>query len=211
MRCDQVKRRRLWTGLSATAVVGAGVAVWAFLPQPAATSESEAKSAARAVSEAQALLHAGLMQSRYQDYSGAAKTFKRVVDLDPANKLAWYNLGVIAQRDGRTADARTAYDKALKIDPSFASALFNEAVLLESSEPDRAIGLLKRVVAGDSKASTAYLHLGQALAKEGRDDEAQDAFRRAVTADPKLHPLVPEPFQDSASPSPSTSQAGTTR
>lgn len=149
------------------------------------------------------------MQSQYQDFSGAATTFKRVVALDPHNKIAWYNLGVIAQRGGKKADARAAYDKALKIDPSFDSALFNEALLLKSSEPDRSIKLLKRVVAHNSKASTAYLHLGEALAKKGRDDEAQDAFSRAVAADPKLLSFVPEPFQDSASPSPSTSQAGT--
>ncbi|MFI5634183.1 tetratricopeptide repeat protein [Streptomyces sp. NPDC051664] len=200
----------MWTGLAATAVVAAGAAVWAVLSQPAGTSDSEAKSAARTVVEAQTLLNAGLMQSQYQDFSGAATSFKRVVALDPHNKIAWYNLGVIAQRDGKKADARAAYDKALKIDPSFDSALFNEALLLKSSEPDRSIKLLKRVVAHNSKASTAYLHLGEALAKKGRDDEAQDAFGRAVAADPKLLSFVPEPFQDSASPSPSTSQAGTT-
>ena len=97
MRCDQVKRRRLWTGIAAAAVVAAGAAVWAVLSQPVAT-ESEAKPAARDVSEAQTLLSAGLMQSQYQDFSGAATSFKRVVALDPHNKIAWYNLGVIAQR-----------------------------------------------------------------------------------------------------------------
>ncbi|MGW7469870.1 tetratricopeptide repeat protein [Streptomyces xantholiticus] len=193
------------------AMVAVGVTAWAILSQPAANPESEAKSATQTVSEAQALVHAGLMQSQYQDFSGAERTFRRVLELDPENKLAWFNLGVIAQRDGRTADAREAYDKALKIDPKFASALFNEAVLLESSDPDRALTLLKRAVAANPKASTAHLRLGRALSKQGRDDEAEDAFRRAVETDPKLHPLVPESFQDSVSPSPSTSQAGTTR
>ncbi|MET7493168.1 tetratricopeptide repeat protein [Streptomyces sp900116325] len=206
-----MKRKRLWTALAATVVVAAGAAAWAVLSQPTATSESEAKSAARAVSEAQALLNAGLMQSRYQDFTGAATTFRRVVALDPENKFGWYNLGYIAQRDGKKADARAAYDKALKIDPTFDSALFNEALLLKSSEPDHAIGLLKRVVAHNSKASKAYLHLGEALAKKGRDDEAEDAFRRAIAVDPKLHPFVPEPFQDSVSPSPSRGQAGNTQ
>lgn len=192
-------------------MVAVGVTAWAVLSQPTANPESEGKSATHAASEAQALVQAGLVQSQYQDFSGAARTFRRALELDPDNKLAWYNLGVIAQRDGRTADAREAYDKALKIDPTYASALFNEAVLLESSDPDQAVALLKRAVAADPKASTAYLHLGRALAKKGRDDEAEDAFRRAVAIDPELHSLVPESFQDSVSPSPSTSQAGATR
>ncbi|MGW7361254.1 tetratricopeptide repeat protein [Streptomyces sp. NPDC054802] len=192
-------------------MVAVGVTAWAVLSRPTANPESEGKSATHAASEAQALVQAGLVQSRYQDFSGAARTFRRALELDPDNKLAWYNLGVIAQRDGRTADAREAYDKALKIDPTYASALFNEAVLLESSDPDQAVALLKRAVAADPKASTAYLRLGRALAKKGRDDEAEDAFRRAVAIDPELHSLVPESFQDSVSPSPSTSQAGATR
>ena len=193
------------------AMVAVGVAAWAVFSQPTANPESEGKSATQAVSEAQALVQAGLVQSQYQDFSGADRTFRRALELDPDNKLAWYNLGVIAQHDGRTADARKAYDKALKIDPTYASALFYEAVLLESSDPDQAVALLKRAVAADPKASTAYLRLGRALAKNGSDDEAEDAFRRAVAIDPKLHSLVPESFQDSVSPSPSTSQAGATR
>ncbi|MFJ8072810.1 tetratricopeptide repeat protein [Streptomyces sp. NPDC096176] len=193
------------------AMVAVGVAAWATLSQPATTPDSDAKSAIETVSEAQSLVQAGLMQSQYRDFSGAARSFRRALELDPENKVAWYNLGVIAQRDGRTADARAAYDKALKIDPTFASALFNEAVLLESSDPDRAVTLLKRAVAANPKASTAYLRLGRALAKKGQDDDAQDAFRRAVAIDPKLHADVPDEFQDSVSPSPSTSQAGTTR
>ncbi|MEU2432570.1 tetratricopeptide repeat protein [Streptomyces sp. NPDC007861] len=207
-----MKRGRLWTGLVATAAVAAGVVTWAALDRPDGTSDAESGTPeSRRIVKANSLLHAGLLQAKYQDYTGAAGTFRDVVELDPGNKLAWYNLGVIAQRDGRKTEARAAYEKALKTDPKFTPALFNEAVLVESSEPDRAITLLKRAVAADPKASTAYLHLGQVLAKEDRDDEAGDAFRRAVAADPALHPFVPEPFKDSASPSPTSSEAGANR
>ncbi|MFC5801019.1 tetratricopeptide repeat protein [Streptomyces formicae] len=207
-----MKRGRLWTGLVATAAVAAGVVTWAALDRPDATSDSAGGTPdSRRIVKANSLLEAGLLQAKYQDYTGAAGTFREVVELDPGNKLAWYNLGVIAQRDGRKTDARVAYEKALKTDPKFAPALFNEAVLFEPSEPDRAIKLLKRAVAANPKASTAYLHLGQVLAKKDRDDEARDAFRRAVAVDPALHRFVPEPFKDSASPSPTSSQAGANR
>jgi Flp pilus assembly protein TadD len=211
MRCDQVKRRRLWAGLGAAAAAATGVALWAIESQSAAP-ESEAVSVTRKTLQANALLQAGILQQgKYQDSKGAARTYRRVLELDPGNKLAWYNLGVIARQDGRTADARAAYDKALKIDPSFGSALYNQAMLLESSEPDRALGLLKRAVAANPKASTAHLQLGHILAKKDRDDEAEAAYRRAVAVDPSLHVHVPEPFQDSVSPSPTSSQAGSTK
>ncbi|MFG2985723.1 tetratricopeptide repeat protein [Streptomyces sp. NPDC048258] len=207
-----MKRRRLWAGLgaaAAVAAVAAGAAVWASLSQPDADSESA--SAPRTLSKAHVLVQTGILQGKYQDLHGAETSFKRALELDPGNKLAWYNLGVIAQQDGRPSDARDAYDKALKIDPKYTSALYNEAVLLKSSEPDRAIKLLRRAIAVNPKASTAHLQLGQALAKKGRDDEARDAFRRAVAVDPALHSHVPEPFKDSASPSPTKSQAGSTK
>jgi tetratricopeptide (TPR) repeat protein len=211
-----VKRRRLWAGLAATAAVAAGVAVWAVPSHSTANPESEAASVPRKAAKAHTLLQAGILQAKYQDRDGAARTYRRVLELDPDNKLAWYNLGVIAQQDGKTADARLAYEKALKVDPSFESALFNEALLLRSSEPDRAAGLLKRAISANPKAATAYLHLGQILAKQHRDDEARDAFRRALAADPSLHSHLPESFQDSVSASATptsttSSQAGNTR
>lgn len=211
MRCDQVKRRRLWAGLAGTAAAATGVVIWAIQSQSAAAPESEAASATRKTSEAHALLQAGILQEKYQDYDGAARTYRRVLELDPGSEHAWYNLGVLAQQDGRTADARAAYDKALKIDPSFTSALFNQALLLKSNQPDRALALLRRATAVNPKAATAHLHIGNILAKKDRDEEAEASFRRAVAADPSLHSQLPEFFKDSVSPSPSptSSQAGT--
>jgi len=210
MRCGQVKRRRLWAGLAGTAAVATGVAVWAIQSHSTAAPESKAASAARKTVQANALVQAAILQSQYQDSKGAARTYRRVLELDPRNKVAWYNLGVIAQQDGRTADARAAYDEALKIDPKYPSALFNKALLLKSSEPDRAIGLLKRAVAAHPKAATAHLQLGLILAEKNRHEEAEDAFRHAVAADPSLHSHVPESLRDDVSPSPTSSQAGAT-
>lgn len=193
-------------------MIAGGASVWAVQSRPDATSLSGSDSAPTGkATRVNVLLETGLAQSRYQDREGAERTFRRVLKLDPRNKIAWYNLGVLAHQDGKATDARDAYDKALKIDPAYTSALFNEAVLLESSEPERAVQLLRRAIAVNPKASTAHLRLGLALAKKDQDDDARDSFRRAVALDPSLHSQVPEPFKDSASPSPSTSQAGSTR
>ncbi|MGW2745242.1 tetratricopeptide repeat protein [Streptomyces sp. NPDC001450] len=164
----------------------------------------------RKAQEASTLFQSALLQEKYQDPEGAARTYQRVLQLDPRNKLAWYNLGVISQRGGRTADARKAYDKALKIDPKYASALYNEAILLKSSDTDRAVELLKRAIAASPRAATAHLQLGWILQQKHRDDEAEDEFRRAVAADPSLLSQVPEQFRDDVSPTPTPSQAGAT-
>jgi Flp pilus assembly protein TadD len=207
-----VKRRRLWVGLAATtAVVATGVTIWVFQPTSAAPPESKAASVTRKTQAVSKLLQTALQQQESQDTGGASLTYRRVLELDPRNKLAWYGLGLIAQQNGRTLDARAAYDKALKVDPSFMSALFSEANLLKSSDPDRAMELLKRAVAAQPKAATIRMQLGLLLAAKGRDTAAEDEFRRAVATDPSLHSQVPKKFRDPVSPSSSSSQAGSTR
>ncbi|THA38000.1 tetratricopeptide repeat protein [Streptomyces sp. A1547] len=210
-RCDRVKRRRWWAGIAGVAAACTGVAVWAVQSHSTAAPESKSPSVNLKTQEANALLQGALVQESRHDSEGAARTLRRAVGLDPRNKLAWYNLGVIAQQDGKRADALASYDKALKIDPSFTSALFNEAILLKPAEPDRAAGLLKRAIAADPKAATAHLQLGYILADQGRSDEAGGAFRRAVAADPSLRPQVPEQFREFANPSPTSTPAGSTR
>jgi Flp pilus assembly protein TadD len=216
----------LWTGLAATVVVSNAVSGWVHLPtgdSPAtrATASGPASPAAEPVRKTadgktadrmtENLIQAGIRQGENQDFSGATRSFRKVLALDPANKFAWYNLGVIAQHDNRTADARAAYDHALKIDPGFASALYNKAILLGPSDTDQAIVILRHIVEADPRAATAYLHLGQALARKGRHDEAEDAFGLAVHADPSLQQLVPERFRDSAIAASTAHQAGSTR
>ncbi|WP_371645316.1 tetratricopeptide repeat protein [Streptomyces mirabilis] len=207
-----MKRRRLWTGLAATtAAVATGLTIWAFQSPSAAPPESKAASATGKTADTSKLLQTALQQQQQQDSGGAALTYKRVLEMDPHNKLAWYGLGLIAQQNGKTLDARAAYDKALKIDPSFMSALFSEAMMLKSSDPDRTMELLKRAVVAEPEAATIRMQLGLLLAEKGRTDEAGDEFRRAVAANPSLRSQVPEDFRDSVSPSPTSSQAGSIR
>ncbi|CAM5690204.1 Tetratricopeptide repeat protein OS=Streptomyces aurantiogriseus OX=66870 GN=GCM10010251_16990 PE=4 SV=1 [Streptomyces aurantiogriseus] len=198
--------------LSGAAAAATGMMVWAIHSSSAAAPESKAQPAPKKTLEnVDALLQTGVLQQQTHDSKGAARTYRRVLELDPQNKLAWYNLGVIAHEDGRTADARAAYEKSLKIDPAFESALFNEALLLKSSDPDRAMGLLERAIGANPQATTAHLHLADIWAKKNRDEEAADEYRRAVAADPSLRSHVPESFRDSLSPSPEPSPAGSTR
>ncbi|MGR6972397.1 tetratricopeptide repeat protein [Streptomyces cynarae] len=160
--------------------------------------------------EANQLMQAAFKKQSHNDLPGASRAYRRVLELDPHNKFAWYSLGTVAQQMSNTAEARVAYEKALKIDPSFMSALFSEAVLLKSSDPDRAVGLLKRAVADYPKAASVRMQLGLLLAENHRDDEAKEQFSRAVAANPSLLSGVPERFRDSVRPSPTSSSAGKT-
>ncbi|MBL1105868.1 tetratricopeptide repeat protein [Streptomyces sp. 5-8] len=193
------------------ATAATGVIVWATLspssgasaPKPASAPAGASASApdtkAQDAKSAGALLRSALDRQMHQDLSGAAEEYRRVLQLDARNKNAWYGLGVIAQQNGRAAEARKNFEKALEIDPHFMSALYSEAFMLRSTEPDQAIELLQRASAANPKVAAVHLQLGQLLAEADREDEAEDAFRRAVGADPKVLSQVPEKFRDAVS------------
>ncbi|MFF5182558.1 tetratricopeptide repeat protein [Streptomyces sp. NPDC000345] len=203
-----MKRGRLLVVLSGAAAAATGVMAWSVVVCSAAFPEPAARPPVKRPPTADTLLRTGLTLQQSADPQGASRLYRKVLALDPDNAVAWYNLGVIAHEDGRTADARAAYEKTLKIDPSFQAALFNEALLLKSSDPDRAMGLLERAVGADPRAATAHLHLGDLWARKHRDEEAADEFRSAVAADPALLSQVPESFRDALRPAPEPSPAG---
>jgi len=204
-----MKRRKLWAGLVGTTAVAAGVAVWATQSHSTTAPESKNETTVAKTRQADALLQKALRVQNPKEASGA---FKRVLELDPRNKLAWYSLGVIAERDRKTADAVASFDKTLAIDPKFSPALFSEAFLLKSSKPDQAMELLRRAItASPQTAAAAHAQLGAILAENGRDDEAKDEFRQATALDRSLIAQVPKRLRHSVSPSPTPSHAGSAR
>jgi tetratricopeptide (TPR) repeat protein len=142
-----------------------------------------------------ALLNQGIQQGNARDFDAATATFNRVIALDKNNKYAWFNLGVIAQTESHTDQAIKDYDAALAADPNFTSAMYNKAILLESSDVNAAIGLYQNIVKINASASSAYLRLGLLQDKQGDHAGALASFRTAVTLDPTLKDTVPASYQ----------------
>lgn len=66
--------------------------------------------------------------------TAAEHCFRAVVACDSTNACAWFNLGVARYDNGDNAGARTAYAEAVQLDPNFADAHFNLAMLLRASD-----------------------------------------------------------------------------
>ena len=67
----------------------------------------------------------------------ATKYFYDVLELEPQNKLAYFNLGVIAQNQENYGAAEANFRIALKIDPNFTLAQKNLAKVQELRSDSR--------------------------------------------------------------------------
>lgn len=86
-----------------------------------------------------------------------------------------------AYDSGRSDSARTQFAAILRDDPSSVEAAVGEAI---SSWPGATVARLRSLAAEHPESALVHLHLGLALYAEGRNDEAQAEWRRAVQLDP---------------------------
>jgi len=135
-------------------------------------------------SQVSSLLQAGLAQANKENWAAARTNFQGVLAISPLNVYANYDLGVIAQNTGDSDAALTYYNKALVSSPEYTPAMYNKAILLESSEPKQAIAVYQKIVSIDAKASTAYLRMALLQSEIGDIAAAKANDAKAVSLNP---------------------------
>ena len=135
------------------------------------------------------------------DLEGAEDAYLRVIQLDPQNKFAYYNLGLISQTRGDLVGAESSYRTAITIDPDFTTALFNLAILrTDAGSAEEAIDLYKHIIEvtpadvadGQTKRLLAatHLNLGFLLIDQGDETRGQAELDEAVRLDPSLEDRI---------------------
>jgi arylsulfatase A-like enzyme/Flp pilus assembly protein TadD len=115
----------------------------------------------------------------------AMATFRKVLEIDRSNGLAWQNIGTLELRDGDREDAETSLRRALSIDDSLPGAHTTLGVVLaDTGRKDEAIELWKRAVALDPAEFDALYNLTVTLIESGRRDEAQRYGERYIASAP---------------------------
>jgi tetratricopeptide (TPR) repeat protein len=141
--------------------------------------------------QATALLTAGLAAQGKGDVATATSDYRKLLDLDPKNEFAYYNLGLIDQQAGRSAQAENEYRQSLTSDPNFEVALFNLAILRTKPAPQEAVDLYRHAITLAPKDAGAHLNLGFLLESLGQRQEGVSELKLAVGIDPKLSTRVP--------------------
>jgi Tfp pilus assembly protein PilF len=134
-----------------------------------------------------ATLQKAIKETNEGNFDDAKKDFQKVLDKDPQNKYAHYDLGYIAQTQGSRADAEKEYRLALASDPAFARALYNLAILVTADgDTQGAITLYRKAVTADEKDARSHFNLGLLLRKTGKQAEGNSQIQIAVQLDPSL-------------------------
>jgi tetratricopeptide (TPR) repeat protein len=124
------------------------------------------------------------------DYATAEPLLKKVVDADPNNFRAWFDLGFVYNAQGNAPDSIAAYRKSVAAKPDvFESNLNLGLMLAKAGQPDaeqflRAATTLTPTAEVDEGHARAWLSLAHVL-ENSKPDEAINSYKQAASLDPK--------------------------
>ena len=142
-------------------------------------------------------LDAGIAAFSQGNYNEARSDYKAVLKDDPSNKyglnkIAWYDLGVLDQKAGDAAAARSEYQQALLIDPKYPNALYNLAVLETSTSPANAVSLYRQALALAPTNPNIRWNLGLLLYRRGHTAQGVALLKSAIKIDPGIAVKLPK-------------------
>ena len=132
-------------------------------------------------------LGALLEYARFKDRQGLAQDalaiYQKAAKAHPTKPSVFNDLGLFYARQGKNKEAIEAYEKAIQLKPTEPRYRNNVAmVLVETNQPDKAMGHLKTVY-GDAQAC---YNVGYLLEKKGQLPEAAEYYGRAVQFNPAM-------------------------
>jgi tetratricopeptide (TPR) repeat protein len=112
------------------------------------------------------------------------------VEQSPSSAVAWGRLGLALRAHDFRGEATRCFAQAERLDPADPRWPYHQALELLSSEPDAGLACLQRAANLEGPTSVPRLLLGEVLLSLGRDDEAEQQFRRVLEredANPRAH------------------------
>ena len=122
-----------------------------------------------------------------KDYREAALTYKQLADRNPQNPVYLNKLGIALHQQAALGAALKYYERASKVDPSYADAQNNIGTIwYQRKKYGRAIKAYKKAINIRSDMAVLHSNLGYAYFGEKKYQEAISSFRQALALDPQL-------------------------
>ena len=118
------------------------------------------------------------------DHQMALGFYERALQQEPRSVLAQLGRGAALQKLGKTEEARTAYDRVLKVDPGNREALTNLTAIVAEREPGEALKRLLDLERDYPSFSPIKAQIGLMYARMGSFEPALEYLRRAVNITP---------------------------
>lgn len=120
------------------------------------------------------------------DYPSLEKKFRAAADADPKLAEATYNLGVLAERQGKTKEAVALYKEALQKKPTLRQAQENLAVIAQNNGDEaQAEKIYNDILAAYPDDAGSRARLAEMQRRKGNLDRAVELSREALFRDPK--------------------------
>jgi tetratricopeptide (TPR) repeat protein len=145
----------------------------------------------------------GVAHWKKTKFDDAIRDFDKSIEIDPRYAFAWSNKGGVLNDLHKYDEALFAVDKAIEIDPQLAFAWVNKGnALRNQGKFDDALQAVERAIELDPNLAAAqnvrnliqetrknpentWINKGAALDKQGKFDEAHQAFEKAIELNPK--------------------------
>src|SRR6267154_392002 len=122
-----------------------------------------------------------------KDFREAAFSYKRLADQNPRNPVYLNKLGIALHQQAALGAALKYYERASKVDPSYADAQNNIGTIwYQRKKFGRAIKAYQRAINIRSDMAVLHSNLAYAYFGDKKYQEAISSFRQALSLDPQL-------------------------
>jgi len=185
MAADGLNRRHLWSRAAVCLLA-------ACLLLTGCITESKTPQRAKPISMDQALddhIQLGLSYIGQGNRKSARHHINKALEIDPRSPGAHNGLALLYQLEQETSLAEKHFKRAISLDRGFSRARNNYGVfLVQENRMEEAHEQFVRVVTDTDygQRSMAFLNLGITASALGRDEEAVEAWSRAIALNPRL-------------------------